>query len=153
MESGSSSADDSGAWSGASKQETGAASAMPMPDEPVKVHHPKVSNEAQALEDLQATKGKLASQPSVGAPPCHKRDKKASDIDLQGHSKSKNKKKNRLGQRARQQLGRAKEAQLFESRPKSAFLVSHVSLPHHFNGLCAQNLQVWANAPCTLHKY
>ena len=92
------------------------------PDKHFKLQKPKAS------EDQQSQRGKLAPLAPADDRPCHKREKREKDTNLQGQVKSKNKKKNRLGQRARQQLGRAKQVQLGELRPKKTFVVSHTSL-------------------------
>ena len=101
------------------KQETGTGSAMLQPGQHFELQKLKAS------DDQQTQRGKLASQVSAGAQPCQQREKSGTDTDLQGQVKSKNKKKNRLGQRARQQLGRAKQA---ENCPKKTFMVSQTFL-------------------------
>lgn len=101
------------------KQETGTGSTMLQPGKQFKLQKPKAS------EDQQTQRGKLASQVSAGAQPCQKREKPGPDTNLQRQVKSKSKKKNRLGQRARQQLGRAKQA---ENCPKKTFMVSQTFL-------------------------
>lgn len=71
----------------------------------------KLQTHARAAEKAQKHKGQLALQPSKDGQESHKGKKTAKTGDLLGHSQ-KPKKKNRLGQRARQQLGREKQAQL-----------------------------------------
>ena len=104
------------------KQETWTGSVVLQPDKHVKLQKLKAS------DDQRSQRGKLASQAFAGGQPCHMREKGGNDTGLQGQVKSKNKRKNRLGQRARQQLGRAKQAELVESRPKKTYVVSHTSL-------------------------
>ena len=76
----------------------------------------------------QTHKGQLALKPSVAGQTFHKGETGTSVTDLRGQLKPKVRKKNRLGQRARQQLGRAKEAQAVESRPRNTFKVGHAPL-------------------------
>ena len=85
------------------------------PDEPVTRHKSKAS------EDWQSQKGKPAP---AGGQPSQKHKKNGKAVDPQGQGKSQNKKKSRLGQRARQQLGRAKEAGLNEGQLRKGSLVS-----------------------------
>ena len=107
-------------------KQAGSGSAVLQPDKHVKLQ------KANTTEHQQSQRGKLASQASAGGRPCHKGEKRENDTNSQGQVKSRNKKKNRLGQRARQQLGRAKQAGLGESCPNKSFMVSHTSWKQHY---------------------
>lgn len=88
---------------------------LPQPDKPVTPHQSKSSEERPSQKGKPApAAGRLSQR--------HKKSRKVDDPP--GQVKSKNKKKNRLGQRARQQLGRAKEAGLHEGQPRKGSLVS-----------------------------
>lgn len=69
-------------------------------------------------------RGKLAANSALAG---HKGETGA---DLRGQIKPKIKKKNRLGQRARQQLGRAKQAQSSEGSFRNTFAVRHTPVAH-----------------------
>lgn len=85
-----------------------------------KLHTPETSQRGP-----QRHRNKLALKPSVTGQSCHKGETETPVTDLHGQLKPKTRKKNRLGQRARQQLGRAKEAQFVKERPRNTFKVDH----------------------------
>lgn len=117
VESGRSTPADSGVTPGAIQPVIPTQSVL-QPDKPGTQHKSKAS------EDWQSQKGKPA--PASGQP-SQKHKKDGTAVNPQGQVKSKNK-KNRLGQRARQQLGRAKEAGLNQGQLRQGFLVSFVKL-------------------------
>ena len=131
----------------AGKPGTGTGLAMLQLDKHVKLEKQKAS------DDQQSQRVKLASQASAGGQPCPKEQQRGKDSDLQGQVKSKNKKKNRLGQRARQQLGRAKQAGLDKIRPNRTFMVSHIFLRQHcLMRLLSLMAKTWVIETCFVHS-